>query len=509
MATDGSDEVGGTMARRALRRLTWKSGLPRPPLVGWAPGAKKYLPKGEVMLAALMRTTAWREHYLAFVAWVQTDWGAGRIWTALQMEILTLLPLEAKQWRVSGYMGFISGRDGARQRRYLASMIAFPTRGIEDDGSPRPWIPSEATFSRYGALVPHEARAAAARDLFEAIRDYALTLPEVIEQLKVLYLDSFDVFITGKPAGDTDPDLTDEERAIAETMPRRHRRVEGAGRRARNNEGRKPAGAGFKIHDVVIGFSLPLILDVGPINEHDKTAAMRSLVPELGSLLAQFPRAVRVVVADSAYWGRDLTKALYKIDCVPNIHLSTHAARPTSQRLAARRNLERVPIRDTDWEANGHYEFFCKCGDGTTSARIRLGERRVLAATELTCGTCGNTTITAGRWRLQQNPKEWRKIRPGDPEDTYQPAFGNPLTFNDPRAKAYGEGRFGHQERFHSQLQRGFNLGGDGNPAPLESIAHLEWATYMVAAMMWANAIERILERRESDDVDLQAAAGL
>jgi hypothetical protein len=46
-----------------------------------------------------------------------------------------------------------------------------------------------------------------------------------------------------------------------------------------------------------------------------------------------------------------------------------------------------------------------------------------------------------------------------------------------------------------------------GNPVPLESQAHLEYIAYTIGSVMWANAIERILEADQQTDADEDQAA--
>ena len=73
---------------------------------------------------------------------------------------------------------------------------------------------------------------------------------------------------------------------------------------------------------------------------------------------------------------------------------------------------------------------------------------------------CGSITVTSGEWKLTQNPSTWKKITrtlKGDAEKA-DLLMGNPLTFNDSVAEAYGNQRFGHNEGRYGALATRFGL---------------------------------------------------
>jgi hypothetical protein len=88
------------------------------------------------------------------------------------------------------------------------------------------------------------------------------------------------------------------------------------------------------------------------------------------------------------------------------------------------------------------------------------GKARVAVQGECDHG-CGSIRIQAGLWRLAQlrtNQRTFVRIMPGE-QDLADSAFGNPLTYNDPMASAYGSPRFsGQEDAFGSQFTQRFEL---------------------------------------------------
>lgn len=277
--------------------------------------------------------------------------------------------------------------------------------------------------------------------------------------------------------------------------PRKHRIVaEATWRgRGRNREGGKTPGPGFKLHGVWNSLMLPVVAIVTPIHVHDKTGGLQHVLPELDRILARLPRKLRVMVADSAYWGLDVLTTLVRLGIVPCIHESSHKRSESTRREVEKKDKTFIRIADSKWWANQHFELFCECGQGTIAFDIKLGETgRALIRTDAECDHCGHHAITAGMWRIKQNPRRFVKEWKGVPPDDLRPALGNPLTYHSPEAEVYGLKRFGWGESPHAQLQRGYRVGGKHNLCPVESQAHLEYVIYTICSLMWANAIERV-----------------
>jgi hypothetical protein len=137
----------------------------------------------------------------------------------------------------------------------------------------------------------------------------------------------------------------------------------------------------------------------------------------------------------------------------------SHADRERSRERARREDTRIYEIQGyPSWRANGHRELHCVCGQGKTMQRISQDKNgRAVVRTEGQCKSCGSITITSGKWRSTGKPNRFVRCLPGE-EDQADWLFGNPLTFNDRRAKKFGRARFGHGEGFHGHLQTRFGL---------------------------------------------------
>lgn len=186
-----------------------RSKLPKPPEQGWAPGSKTYLPEGELMQNALVRSDAWREIWLPFLEAKEKKWGAGRLYSLLELERLSIAAVEEGQWYRRRFRTWLSG-DGGRLAREHLDLVA--ERMTWRDGVVNSLnVPSEATLSRARNFISWEERAALARATFERLRDEALAMPEFAGADEVLYTDGFDVFITGRPPKGADPTTPEED----------------------------------------------------------------------------------------------------------------------------------------------------------------------------------------------------------------------------------------------------------------------------------------------------------
>lgn len=102
--------------------------------------------------------------------------------------------------------------------------------------------------------------------------------------------------------------------------------------------------------------------------------------------------------------------------------------------------------------------LYCVCGEYKLARRIsRDKDGKAIVRVEGECRNCGSITITSGKWRTADKPKSFVRCLPGQ-ENEADWSFGNPFTFNDPTAKAFGRARFGHGEGFHGHLVTRFGL---------------------------------------------------
>jgi hypothetical protein len=177
---------------------------------------------------------------------------------------------------------------------------------------------------------------------------------------------------------------------------------------------------------------------------------------------AYVERDLRVLSTDAAFHGQATRRAWRAVGVVENTHLSSHAARKSSERTAKRRDDRRYPIAGhPDWFANGHRELVCRCGKGKVSRVVRLDRKgRAIVSVKGECAkdACGSVLITSGWWRLSSNTQFVKCIGELRAKEA-ELEFGNPLTFNDPLAREYGQQRFNGQEgAFGSQFTQRFRL---------------------------------------------------
>jgi hypothetical protein len=113
------------------------------------------------------------------------------------------------------------------------------------------------------------------------------------------------------------------------------------------------------------------------------------------------------------------------------------------------------------WRANGLRELFCLCGRGDTFTRTRmLANGAASISVEGSCPKCGPVHITAGDWRRTHGPDRFVRVNPMDKASVEDAdlAFGNPLTYNDSRARAYGRNRYSQGEGLHGNTTTRWNL---------------------------------------------------
>ena len=317
-------------------------------------------------------------------------------------------------------------------------------------------LPSESTLSRHRRRFGEQARLEAYRELERRLRDELLTLPEIQEGARILDLDGSAILTHFTP-----PKLTKRRK------DGRAREVTNAAQVTAPDAGYVPgngpkSGSGWQLISMTTEQGMPLAWQVSPLHENEAQVASRVIDAYARDVLPHLDATkVGVLSADSAFARRDLRLKLRANGLVDNIHEVSHARRPTSEEKARKEDRRQIPIHDplkpsySNWFANGHRELFCRCRQGRTERITKLEGGRLTVATVGRCSNCGTIRITAGRWRLTQNPRRFVRCQPGEPGDE---SFGNPLTFHDPLASRYGTGRFGHQEGFHGQLVSRFQL---------------------------------------------------
>lgn len=198
------------LGKRPPWRSLWRSRLPKPPEASWAPGSKTYLPTGELMQNALVRSDAWRENWLPVLESKADQWGAGRLFSLLDFECIFLAQIEQGEWYLASFReNFLTGDQGrlTREQLGLVAERMIWREGVVNSLN----VPSQATLSRAFNFISMEERAALARATFERLRDEALAMPEFEGCDEILYVDGYDLFITGRPPKKTGPHTPQDE----------------------------------------------------------------------------------------------------------------------------------------------------------------------------------------------------------------------------------------------------------------------------------------------------------
>ena len=469
----------GQTPKPAKSRATRSSSLPAAPTDVTLDYAAcrdelKRIEPGEVVLA-IEATNAWQQVMVPILDGIEARRRAplegerkrrGRPsqYTVYDFERLELLR------RVKGFKSTEATRDwlttdkARKTRRLLGLNRDRPHWG----GKERVWmagIPSDGLMSDYRVnWFSMEARAEAYRALERwLLIEKMMASPQGQDELDVLYADG-SLMLTHytPPLYDQDGNLVNEFRKCRKTGALvKNITAPGAGYIPNNGHNENHSGKGWNIVFVTTAKGTVLMRRVVPLNQSERET-LTAMVEELGEVLSNFQPRLRVLSTDSAFHCHPLRKKLHDIGVVENIHMSSHKDEesPTTKR----RDRKRYAIDGNDnWFADGHRALHCKCGKGTVVRRLSLddnGKAKVAAQGECDHG-CGSIRIQAGLWRLTQlrgKTETFVRVMPGE-QDLADWQFGNPLTYHDPVAAAYGKPRFAGQEgAFGSQFTQRFEL---------------------------------------------------
>lgn len=321
----------------------------------------------------------------------------------------------------------------------------------------QPGIPSESTMSKYRLELGEEFRERLWAALLLRVRREYVALSDS-DDSRVLFMDGTDIKIQGvAPIVNRNGELCNNPAQI--TVP-----DAGFRRRFRVSKG----GHGFNAVILTDSFGVPLADDLDRIQRDERKLAVRVLADWNESIRPAYPRDdVRVIAADSGFGGVRVRRACRQAGLIENIHPVSHGSKSTSRRRAKSYNRKRLRIEDrAGWALNLHRELVPLCGCGRASQeRHAWLDRHGVAHTRLKgrCEQCGsNVTLKSGRWRRntdREDPKVYKRTF-HDPEDRTDFLAGNPLTFNDPAAKAYGLARFVRNEGFNGMLASHYKLNG-------------------------------------------------
>jgi hypothetical protein len=318
-------------------------------------------------------------------------------------------------------------------------------------------LPSQATISRYLDKHFEEIeRAAMLQELERQLRLRVTDLESFEDEAAILGMDGSKVEIRYRPPVPGSPE-----------QETKHGKVTAPDAGWVGKTGGSKAGRGYQLVAVWTQHGTPLGWDISPLHHGERAAAERVLDDYAKNVLAKRdPAKLSVLTADGGFNSNQLRRQLQDLRIVPNIHRASHGDKESSIANAKKKTRQRDSLYDplkpayANWSANGHGELICACGEGGVERQIRVTNGKLSIASVGRCSNCGSVRITAGRWRRAQNRgeagvNEWVRTLPGDEGKFY---FGNPLTFNDPLAKEYGQDRFGWGESFHSTLASRFGL---------------------------------------------------
>jgi hypothetical protein len=394
-------------------------------------------------------------------------------------------------WRFEMLRRVIASQSTVGTRDWLTTDKAKRTRELLGFDKPRPhgggkpqrWmegVPSDSWVSDFRTKWLPEARLA---ELMQQLEKWALaeklrTLPGAREECRVLYADGSKVETHATaPIVKKDKDGNVIEVVNEWKKGRDGELVPGitapeAGYVPNRGGNADHSGHGWNIVMVMSSKGTVLAHRNVPMHAGESTTLIE-MVPEVGQVLRALGGAdgdgperdgpeLRVLSTDCNFHSHELRRELREIGIIENTHLSSHARRPSSQKDAKERGGKRYPIdRHPDWFLNGHRELKCACGKGKTSRVASIHPKTGKAAARLKgeCPQCKSVTITSGLWMQTENASgKFLQCLPHD-RARVEWDVGNPLTFNDPLSKAYGQSRFNGQEgAFGSQFTQRFGL---------------------------------------------------
>jgi Transposase DDE domain len=314
-------------------------------------------------------------------------------------------------------------------------------------------VPSEVTVWRHEQRWGLERHIEIYEEVFQRLLHEHLEDPDFQDEARVLNIDGSVVR----------SHYTSFERVDWKTGEIKPPTLEGGGYMPRDEKNIGKDGHGFNMVSVTTPTGLPLAYRIVPLATKDHSEADTALAmfreewqEHVAPLLDD---KMRVLTADGAYTKGELRAQLRQLGIVENTHPVSHGKGETNKANAEKHDAMVWQIEGKrNWRANGHRELYCVCGAGKTIPRIsRDKDGRAVVRVEGDCKTCGSITITSGLWRVAQNPRRFTRCKPGE-ADQADWLFGNPFTFNNKQAKAFGSARFGHGEGFHGHLLTRFGL---------------------------------------------------
>jgi hypothetical protein len=357
-------------------------------------------------------------------------------------------------------------------------LLNFHKRRTHYGGRPKKWmdgVPSDGWMSDFRTKWLSESELAALMEQLErwALAEKMTSIPGAREECRVLYADGSKLEThAAAPILKKDKDGNVIEVVNEWKKGRDGELVPGitapeAGYVPNKGHNADHSGHGWNVVMVMSSKGTVLAHRNVPMHAGENTTLIE-MVPEVGQVLGTLggPERegpeLRVLSTDSNFHSQELRRKLRDIGIIENTHLSSHARRPSSLNDAKERKGKRYRIdRHPNWFLTGHRELKCACGKGKTSRVAAIDPKTGKATARLKgeCAECGSVLITSGLWMQSSNASgKFQQCMPHE-RASAEWDVGNPLTFNDPLARAYGQARFNGQEgAFGSQFTQRFGL---------------------------------------------------
>jgi hypothetical protein len=447
----------------------------------------------ELIVASIRRSRPWQEVMVP----VLQQWGERRCRTKdgsrlkpgpaprYSPEELETMELFRRVMGAETYRAACERMSSFRARR-ARKMLGFDEpRHVVRHGEEltHPGVPSEAVMSKYRREIGNEAREALWGSFLARLRsDYASMSAD--QSSRILYGDGTHIRIAG-----TCPIY---DRKTGELVNEPRVSVWDGGFVPVYNGGRK-GGHGFNLMTLVDDRGVPLSHTVEKINTGEPEMAEAVIADWASNVRPHSPTdVVRVFSGDGALSSPHVRIACRQAGIIENLHAVSHGDQPKSKKRATQFDRMRYAIHGTaDWKLNGHRELVSVCGCGTpTQARQAWLDRKGRAHTRIkaTCSTCGSTiSLSSGKKRRAKNPDRIVEKSYLDDPAKVDWAAGNPLTFNDPMAAAYGTSRWTRDEGFHGALSSKYKLNKAGRR--FRSRKQVELETNIVYSVLLSLAI--------------------
>jgi hypothetical protein len=445
-------------------------------------------------LVWVYETEAWQQIMVPALDEVEEEWARRRRgrgteirWTSHQFEAVFFFRFCAGKLSIRQARKALTGEDGVAAR---ATIFADPAARRGGSAAKRSQdVPSEAGLSRHRKRLPDERRLELYRALFERIvTEHLETFEEFRDECRILDMDGALMrTVHQTPMIETlPPGFIGPPRCL--NAKRVHCWDGGYIPEGSSSDGH--SGRGYGHQAMVTSTGLPLEIEVTPFHHSEKVAGVK--------LVRQFAEHVRphldpdkivVLTADGGFNTPDLRRACIDAGVVENCHPQTHSITETTVKRIEELTREAWLIDGyPNWRGNPLREPFCLCGEGRTARRMTMRRGKAIARIVGECRNCGSICITRGQYRKGLNPNRYVRMQPGDPPESADWLFGNPLTYNDKLSRIYGKGRFGHNEGYNSSLANRFQICADA-ARRITSLTQAQIEAYGVAVAQHAIAM--------------------